>query len=69
MYGRDILMTDTGDGLRGHDADRLTKIARIEQACDVKDVVGLSSLAMGEHGLVNDQLRRRACSTFSLPLL
>jgi TBC1 domain family member 20 len=40
---------------------RCTKIAEILDACEVRDVMALRSLAVSKGGLISDDLRRRAC--------
>ena len=46
-------------------ASEVEKVSRIQEACDKNDFESLVSLAVTEHGLVTEQLRRKACSSVS----
>ena len=50
--------TPSRPSLSAFDAD---KLLRIQHACNSRNFDGLVALASDEHGLVTDEIRRRAC--------
>jgi hypothetical protein len=56
-------------GTQQHAKSRAEKSAAIRRACDAGDVEALVSYATSEGGLLEDELRQRACTMRKCPVL